>query len=110
MKNLIFVLALVTVFALAANAQSKDCCSKEKSGTTKVEKSTNTDQTIKTGDKVNTTTTTSAALTNGKETVEKEVVMTKSEKKEKCSETSSCCAEMKKETNTKKVEKEVEKK
>jgi hypothetical protein len=109
MKNLLIILTLVTVFAFAVNAQSKDCCSKEKSGTTKVEKSTNTDQTIKTDDKVKTTTTT-AALTNGKETIEKEVVMTKGDKKEKCSETSSCCTDMKKDKKTEKVEKEVEKK
>ena len=56
MKNLFMVLALLVGFTFAVNAQSKECCSKEKGETTKVEKSTNTDQTIKTGDKVETTT------------------------------------------------------
>ena len=111
MKNLIFVLALVTVFVFAANAQSKDCCSKEKGETTKVEKSTQTGQTMKSGDKVETTTTTTAALTNSKETVNKEVVVTKTnlDKKENCGDKSSCC-DVKKEKHTEKVEKEVEKK
>jgi hypothetical protein len=106
MKNLIFVLALVTVFVFAANAQSKDCCDKEKGETTKVEKCTDKDHTMKTGDVQKTTTTTSAGLKDGKEVIEKEVVVTKVEKKENCGPTSSCC-DSKKE---KKVEKEVEKK
>lgn len=101
MKNLIFVLALVTVFAFAANAQSKDCCSKEKGETTKVEKCTDKDHTMKTGDVQKTTTTTSAGLKDGKEVVVKKV-----EKKENCGPTSSCCENK----NEKKVEKEVEKK
>ena len=106
MKNLICVLALVTLFAFAANAQSKDCCSKEKGETTKVEKCTEKDHTMKTGDVQKTTTTTSAGLKDGKQVVEKEIVMTKTGMKEKCGDNSSCC-DMKKE---KKVEKEVEKK
>lgn len=106
MKNLIFVLALVTVFAFAANAQSKDCCSKEKGETTKVEKCTDKDHTMKTGDVHKTTTTTSAGLKDGKEVIEKEVVVTKVDKKEGCGENSSCCSGMK----DKKVEKEIEKK
>jgi hypothetical protein len=110
MKNLIFVLGFLTVFAFAANAQSKDCCSKEKGETTKVEKCTDKDHTMKNGDIQKTTTTTSAGLKDGKQVVEKEVVMTKGDKKEKCSETSSCCTDMKKEKKNEKVEKEVEKK
>ena len=111
MKNLIIVLALVTSFTFAVNAQSKDCCSKEKSETTKVEKSVNTDQTMKSGDKVETTTTTAAALTSNKETIDKETVASKDKMnmKEKCGEKSSCC-DMKKVKKTEKVEKEVEKK
>lgn len=106
MKNLIFALALVTIFAFAVNAQSKDCCTKEKGETTKVEKCNDKDHTMKTGDVQKTTTTTSAGLKDGKEVSEKEVVVTKVEKKEGCGTTSSCC-DVKKE---KKVEKEVEKK
>ena len=106
MKNLIFVLAMVTVFAFAAKAQSKDCCSKEKGETTKVEKCTDKDHTMKTVDLQKTTTTTSAGLKDGKQVVEKEVAVIKIDKKENCAPTSSCC-DMKKE---KKVEKEVEKK
>jgi hypothetical protein len=106
MKNFLVVLALVTVFAFAANAQSKDCCSKEKGETTKVEKCTKSDHTMKMGDKVETTTTSTTALTDGKKTIEKEVVITKVDMKEKCGENSACC-DMKKE---KKMEKEVEKK
>lgn len=107
MKNLLIVLALVTVFAFAANAQSKDCCTKEKGETVKLDKSTQTNHTMKMGDKVETTTTpTTTALTSGKVKVEKEVVITKADMQEKCGETSACC-DMKKE---KKVEKEVEKK
>ena len=106
MKNLIFVLVLVNVFAFTSNAQSKDCCSKEKGETTKVEKCTDKDHTMKTGDVQKTTTNTTAGLKDGKQVVEKEVVMTKQGMKEKCGDNSSCC-DMKKE---KKVEKEVEKK
>jgi len=91
MKNILIVLALVTVFAFAANAQSKDCCKKEKCDTTKVEK---------------TTTTTSK---DGKETVGKEVACNKIDMKENCGEKSSCC-DVSKEKKTEKVEKEVEKK
>ena len=109
MKNLLIVLALVTVFAIAVNAQSKDCCKKEKGETTKLEKCTQTDHTMKMGDKVETTTTTTTALTDGKKTVEKEVMITKADMKEKCGENSSCCS-MKKEKQTERVEKEVEKK
>lgn len=110
MKNLIFVLALVTVFAFAANAQSKECCSKQKCEMTKVEKCTDTDHTMKMGDKVETTTTTK--IVDGKEVVEKEVVMEKNKMnmKEKCGDKSSCCSNMKKEKTTEKIEKEVEKK
>lgn len=104
MKNLLVVLVLFTVFAFAANAQSKDCCSKEKGETTKLEKCTQTDQTMKSGDKVETTSTT--ALVDGKETVQKEVKMTKMEMKEKSGDKSSCCSDVKME---KKVEKEVKK-
>ena len=106
MKNLLIVLALVIVFTFAVNAQSSDCCKKEKGETTKVEKCTQTDHTMKMGDKVETTTTSTTALTDGKKTIEKEVVITKADMKEKCGETSACC-DMKKEN---KVEKEVEKK
>jgi hypothetical protein len=109
MKNLIFVFALVTVFALTANSQSKDCCSKEKVETTKIEKSSTTDQTIKTVDVQKTTSTTSAALKDRKEVVGKEIAVTKVDKKENCDDKSSCC-DMKKEKKTEKVEKEVEKK
>jgi hypothetical protein len=106
MKNIIFVLALVTVFAFATNAQSKDCCS-GKTETTKVEKCTDKSQTMKTSDfQKTTTTTTTAGLKDGKEVIEKEVIVTKMDKKENCGPTSTCC-DVKKE---KKVEKEVEKK
>ena len=107
MKNFLVILALATIFAFSVNAQSKDCCSKEKGETTKLERCNKEKVTMKSGgDKIETTTTT--ALSNGKEIVEKEVVVTKTkmDKKEKCSDNSSCC-DGKKE---KKVEKEVEKK
>jgi hypothetical protein len=109
MKNLLMVLALVIGFTFAVNAQSKDCCSKEKGETTKVEKSTSTDQTIKTGDKVETASVT--ALTTEKETMQQETSVTKTKMncKENCGDKSSCC-DMKKEKKTEKVEKEVEKK
>jgi len=109
MKNLIIVLALVISFTFAVNAQSKECCSKEKCETTKVEKSVNTDQTMKSGDNVETTT--AAALTSNKETIDEETVASKDKMnmKENCGEKSSCC-DMKKEKKTEKVEKEVEKK
>jgi hypothetical protein len=109
MKNLLIVLALATVFAFAANAQSKDCCSKEKGETTKLEKCTQTEHTMKSGDKVETTTTT--AMVNGKENVQKEVKMSKMEMKDKCDDKSSCCSDMKKENKVEKeVKKEIEKK
>lgn len=106
MKNLIVILALATVFAFSAKAQSKDCCSKEKGETTKLEKCSQDKMTMKSGDKVETTTTT--ALSNGQETVNKEIVVTKTnmDKKEKCGDNSSCCSNMNKE---KKIEKEVKK-
>jgi len=109
MKNFLIVLALVIGFTFAVNAQSKDCCSKEKGETTKVEKSTSTDQTIKTGDKVETVSVT--ALTTDKETMQNETSVTKTKMngKENCGDKSSCC-DMKKEKKTEKVEKEVEKK
>jgi hypothetical protein len=109
MKNLLMVLALLIGFTFAVNAQSKDCCSKEKGETTKVEKCTDKDHTMKTGDVQKTTSTTSAGLKDGKEVVGKEVAVTKVEKKENCGDKSSCC-DMKKEKKTEKVEKEVEKK
>lgn len=103
------VLVLFVGFAFTVNAQSKDCCSKEKGETNKVEKSTNTDQTLKTGDKVETSSVT--ALTTSKESLQKEtsVTKTKMNSKENCDDKSSCC-DMKKENKTEKVEKEVEKK
>jgi|GEM_PF-2351996 len=109
MKNLLMVLALVISFTFAANAQSKDCCSKEKGQTTKIEKSTSTDQTIKTGDKVETASVT--ALTTEKVSTQKEtsVTKTKMNSKENCGDKSSCC-DMKKEKKTEKIEKEVDKK
>lgn len=109
MKNLLILLGLICIIACTSNAQSKDCCSKEKGETTRVEKCTQTDHTMKMGDKVETTTTTK--IVDGKEIVEKEVVMekTKMNMKEKCGDKSSCC-DMKKEKTTEKVEKEVEKK
>jgi hypothetical protein len=102
-KNLIILFALVTVFAFTANAQSKECCSKEKGEKTKLEKSSLDNQTMKSGDKLETTTT---ELSNGKEIVKKEIVVTKTkmDKKEKCEENASCCSDMKKE---KQVEKEI---
>ncbi|HMN25808.1 MAG TPA: hypothetical protein PKE38_14985, partial [Ignavibacteriaceae bacterium] len=72
MKNLLVILALATVIAFSANAQSKDCCSKEKGETTKLEKCDQEKVTMKSGgDKVETptTTATTTALSNGKETV-----------------------------------------
>lgn len=109
MKNLLIVFALVIGFAFVVNAQSKDCCSKEKGETTKVEKNINNDQKIKTGDKVETTSVT--ALTTDKEKMQKETSVTKNKmnSKENCGDKSSCC-DMKKEKKTEKVEKEVEKK
>lgn len=109
MKNLIFSLILVTALSFAVNAQSKDCCSKDKMGSTKVEKCTQTDHTMKMGEKVETTTTTK--IVDGKEIDEKEVVMEKNKMnmKGKCGDKSSCC-DMKKEKTTEKTEKEIEKK
>ena len=109
MKNLLMVLALIIGFTFAVNAQSKDCCSKEKGETTKVEKSTSTDQTIKTGDKVETTSVTALTTDNEKMQKETSVTKTKMNSKENCGDKSSCC-DMKKEKKTEKVEKEVEKK
>ena len=109
MKNLLMVLALMIGFTFAVNAQSKDCCSKEKGETTKVEKSTSTDQTIKTGDKVETTSVTALTTDNEKMQKETSVTKTKMNSKENCGDKSSCC-DMKKEKKTEKVEKEVEKK
>lgn len=109
MKNLLMVLALLVGFTFAVNAQSKDCCSKEKGQTTKIEKNINTDQTMKSGDNVETASVT--ALTTEKESMQKEtsVTKTKMSSKENCGDKSSCC-DMKKEKKTEKVEKEVEKK
>jgi hypothetical protein len=109
MKNLFMFLALLVGFTFAVNAQSKDCCSKEKGETTKVEKSINTDQTIKTGDKVQTSSVT--ALTTSKESMQKETSVTKNKmnSKENCGDKSTCC-NTKKENKIEKVEKEVEKK
>ena len=98
MKNLLIVLGFICVITFTTNAQSKDGVQKEKGDTTKVEKCTQHDQTMKCCDKVEKTTTTTK---DGKE-----VACNKTDMKEKCGETSSCC-NMKKET---KVEKEVEKK
>ena len=109
MKNLLMVLALLIGFTFAVNAQSKDCCSKEKGETTKVEKSTSTNQTIKTGDKVETTSVTALTTDNEKMQKETSVTKTKMNSKENCGDKSSCC-DMKKENKTEKVEKEVEKK
>jgi hypothetical protein len=108
MKNLLLALTLVIGFTFVLNAQSKDCCSKEKTETTKVEKNTNTDQTLKTDDKVKTTSIT--ALTNEKETKQKEtsVLKTKMNSKENCGDKSSCC-DMKEEIRTEKVNQEVKK-
>ena len=109
MKNLFMVLALLIGFTFSVNAQSKDCCSKEKGETTKLEKSTNTDQTMKTGDNVETVIVTS--LTSEKESIQKESSVTKNkmDSKENCGDKSSCC-DTKKEMKTEKVEKEIEKK
>lgn len=108
MKNLLLALALVIGFTFVLNAQSKDCCSKEKNETTKVEKNMGTDQTLKTGDKVETASVT--ALTTDKGTMQKEtsVSKTKMNSKENCEDKSSCC-DMKKEMKTEKVDKEVKK-
>ncbi len=111
MKNLLVILALATVFAFSANAQSKDCCSKEKGETTKLEKCNQEKVTMKSGgDKVETSTTT--ALSNGKETVEKEVVVSKiqMDKKDKCSDNSACCDTKKEQKVKKEVEKKLESK
>ena len=108
MKNLLLALALVIGFTFVLNAQSKDCCSKEKNQTTKVEKNTNTDQTMKTGDKIETASVT--ALTTDKETMQKEtsVSKTKMNSKENCGNKSSCC-DIKKDKKTEKVNQEVKK-
>ena len=111
MKNFLIIFTLVTVFAFTANAQSKGCCSKEKGETTKVEKSTNSDQTMKSGDNVETIKTSVTALTGEKETVQKEVKISKMEMKDKCNDKSSCCSDMKKENKVEKqVKKQIEKK
>ena len=104
MRNFLIAIALVTLVAFAANAQSKDCCSKEKGDTTKLEKPVQTDQTVKSAEVVETSTTT--AIVDGKETVKKDVKMTKMAMKENSCDKSSCCERK----NEKKVEKEVEKK
>ena len=104
MKNLLIVLGLVCFIAVAANAQSKDCCTSKE--TSKVEKCDDKNHTMKTTECKETVSTTSAGLKDSKEVIEKEVVVTKVEKKENCGPTSSCCSGMKE----KKVEKEVEKK
>ena len=111
MKNLLIVLTLAIGFTFTINAQSKDCCSKEKCETTKVEKCSKNDHTMKTSDNSETTTTTTTTLAEGKKNIEKEVVVTKTkmDMKEKCGETSSCC-DMKKEKNIEKIEKDVLKK
>lgn len=108
MKNLALVFILAISFSIVAYSQSKECCSKEKSEGTKVEKCDDKNHTMKTSDNSKTTTTTTTALTNEKQKVEKEVI-TKVEKKENCSSTSTCC-DGKKVKDIKKVEKEVEKK
>ena len=104
MRNFLIAIALVTFVAFAANAQSKDCCSKEKGETTKLEKPEQTDQTVQNAGAVETSTTT--AIVDGKETVKKDVKMTKMEMKGKSCDKSSCCEGK----NEKKAEKEVEKK
>ncbi len=111
MKNIVLMFALVIGFTFAVNAQSKDCCSKEKGETTKVEKCSKNDHTMKSGDNSETTTTTTSSLTDDKQKVEKEVVVvkTKMDKKENCDEPSSCC-DMKKEKKIEKIEKNIEKK
>ena len=105
MKNLLLILALATVFAFTANAQSKDCCSKEKVETSKVEKCDKEKVSMKSGgDKVETSNTTKS--TEDKLTVQKDVVTkTQLDKKEKCDDNSACC-DGKKE---KKLEKETQK-
>ena len=108
MKNLLLVFGAVLAITFAVNAQSseKECCSTKKGETTKVEKSINSDHTLKNTEKVETTTTT---LANGKKIVEKEVVVTKTkmDMKESCGDKSSCCTDGKKE---KQIEKEAENK
>jgi hypothetical protein len=47
MKNLIVILSLITVFAFTSNAQSKESSTKDKDNVTKVEKSQQTDKTMK---------------------------------------------------------------
>ncbi len=106
MKNLFAILALATVFAFTVNAQSKDCCTKDKSETTKMEKCDQEKVSMKSGgEKVETSTT--STLTDGKVKVEKNVVVTKTniEKKDKCSDTSSNCDNKKEKTTEKEVEK-----
>ncbi len=109
MKNLIVVLGLFCLVSFTTNAQSKECCSKDKGDITKVEKCKQNDQTNKVCNKVETTTETS--LNDDKETVKKEVVVvkTKMDGKEKCGKDASCC-DMKKTKMKKEVKEEVEKK
>lgn len=108
MKNLLLVSGIVLAITFAVNAQSseKECCATKKGETIKIEKSINSDHTMKSTEKLETTKTTMA---NGKKIVEKEVVVTKTkiDKRESCGDKSSCCKDGKKE---KQVEKEVEKK
>jgi hypothetical protein len=47
MKNLIVILSLITIFAFTSNAQSKESGTKNKNDVTKVEKSQQTDKTMK---------------------------------------------------------------
>lgn len=105
MKNFLILIAFVALSTIAVNAQSKECCKKEKCKTTNVEKSLNSDQTMKSGDKVETIK--STKLVDGKEIIEKEVIVTQMDKKGECNDKSSCCGNMKK---NKKVQKELEEK
>jgi hypothetical protein len=107
MKNLLLVLGIMLAVTFAVNAQSseKECCATKKGETIRIEKSINSDQTMKSTEKLETTKTTMA---NDKKIVEKEVVVTKTkiDKNESCRDKTSCCKDGKKD---KQIEKEVEK-
>lgn len=106
MKNLFLIFTLAVLVSFTSNAQSKDCCSKEKSDGTKVEKCSESNHTMKSGGEVEKSTT--KVVKDGKEVVQKEVVIKKVDDKDNLTKTSTCC-DGKKVKDMKKEVKEVEK-
>jgi len=103
MKKILIILGCICVIAISTNAQSVGCGSSCTDKTSKVDNCIDKQETVKAGDKVETTTTTT--VTDGKEKVEKTVVVTKGENKEGCSENSSCCEDKSESHVTKEVKK-----